>query len=74
MPPRGASGVRLKKHDKIVNRGAHRAWSLRHTKDPLIDVSHLPAAPLKNVERFTRRGGPSLVDLRGCSSNSTLGR
>ena len=32
-----------------------------------IDISHLSAASLKNLKRFARRGGPSLVDLRGVS-------
>jgi hypothetical protein len=32
-----------------------------------IDISHLCAAPLKNLTRFVRREGPSLEDLRGIS-------
>ena len=36
-------------------------------KRSFIDISHLSAASLKNLKRFARCGGPSLVDLRGVS-------
>ena len=32
-----------------------------------IDISHLSAASLKDLNRFARRGGPTLLDLRGVS-------
>jgi hypothetical protein len=36
-------------------------------KRSFIDISHLSASSLKNLKRFARRGGPSLVDLGGVS-------
>lgn len=40
---------------------------LRSRKRSFIDTSHLSAASLKDLKRFARRGGPSLVDLRSVS-------
>jgi len=56
-------------------RNAAQSLEQRNTSDlerwprkrSCIEISHLPAASLKNLKRIARRGGPNLVDLRGVS-------
>ena len=40
---------------------------VRSRTTSLVDISHLSPASLKELKRFARRGGPSLVDLRSVS-------
>lgn len=47
----------------------------RSRKRPFVDTSYLSAAPPKDLKRFARRGGPSLVDLRSVSRTTVyIGR
>ena len=46
----------------------------RSRKRSVIDTSHLSGPSLKNLKRFARRGGPSLVDLRSVSQGTIVRR